>query len=90
MAGKLARGLAAIDTSLVDVERVHTNIVNCFVDGFVADAAHITRRLRECGILANSKGTKIRFVTHYHIDEAAVAAAVQAVGEVVASLRKVA
>ena len=90
MAGKLARGLAAIDPSLVDVERVHTNIVNCFVDGFAADAAPIVGRLRERGILANSRGTKIRFVTHYHIDEAAVAAAVQAVGEVVASLRKVA
>jgi threonine aldolase len=90
LARKLARGLAAIDSSLVDVERVQTNIVNCYVDGFAADAAPIVRGLRERGILANSKRAKIRFVTHYHIDEAAVAAAVQAVAEVVASLRKAA
>jgi threonine aldolase len=87
---KLARGLAAIDVSLVDVERVQTNIVNCYVDGFATDAAPIVRGLRERGILANSKRSKIRFVTHYDIDEAAVAAAVQAVGDVVASLRKAA
>jgi threonine aldolase len=90
LAQKLARGLAAIDASLVDVERVQTNIVNCFVDGFTADAAPIVRGLREHGVLANSKRAKIRFVTHYHIDEEAVAAAVQAVAEVVASLRKAA
>jgi len=90
LAGKLGRGLAAIDPSLVDVERVQTNIVNCFVDKFNADAAPVVHSLRERGILANSKRTKIRFVTHYHIDEGAVATAVAAVGEVLAALRKVA
>lgn len=76
LARRLARGLAAIDGSLVDVERVQTNIVNCFVDRFANDAGDINRALRAHGVLANSKRTKIRFVTHYHIDEAAVAAAV--------------
>jgi threonine aldolase len=89
-ARKLARGLAAIDASLVDVERVQTNIVNCHVDGFATDAAPIVQGLRERGVLANSKRAKIRFVTHYDIDEAAVAAAVQAVGDVITSLRKAA
>jgi threonine aldolase len=90
LALKLARGLAAIDESLVEVDRVQTNIVNCFVDRFASDAGEINRALRERGILANSKRTKIRFVTHYHIDEAAVAAAIAQFAEVIKPFRKVA
>jgi threonine aldolase len=84
----LARGLAGIDASLVEVGRVHTNIVNCFVDRFCGDAAEITRALRTRGILANSKRTKIRFVTHYHIDEASVAAAIGHFAEVIEPYRR--
>jgi threonine aldolase len=90
LAGKLARGLADIDPSLVDIGRVQTNIVNCFVDRFAADAAPIVLGLRERGILVNNKRTKIRFVTHYDIDEVAVATAVQAFADVVAAQRKAA
>lgn len=89
-ARRLAEGLAAIDGSLVEVDRVQTNIVNCFVDGFAADAAPVNRALGERGILANSKQTKIRFVTHYHIDDAAVEAAVGHFAEVIEQLRKAA
>jgi threonine aldolase len=32
MAQRLARGLAGVNETLVDVDRVQTNIVNCFVD----------------------------------------------------------
>ncbi len=90
LAQRLARGLAAVDPSVVRVERVHTNIVNCFVDRFADDAAMINRALKERGILANHKRTKIRFVTHYHIDEAAVDAAIARFTEVVEPLRKAA
>ena len=90
LAQRLARGLAAIDSSLVDVERVHTNIVNCFVDRFADDAAPINRALRERGVLANHKRTKIRFVTHYHIDEAAVDAAIERLAAVIEPLRRAA
>ena len=83
LARKLAAGLAAIDASLVDVEQVQTNIVNCFVDRFAGDAAEINRALRQRGILANSKRTKIRFVTHARVDEAAVEAASRAFAEVI-------
>jgi threonine aldolase len=89
MAQLLARGLAGVDDSLVEVDRVQTNIVNCHVDRFASEAAGINRALGERGILANCKRTKIRFVTHYHIDEAAVEAAVTRFGEVIASYRKV-
>ena len=87
---RLARGLAAIDASLVDVDRVQTNIVNCFVDRFADDAGGINRALKARGILANHKRTKIRFVTHYHIDEAAVDAAIEQFAEVIEPLRKAA
>jgi threonine aldolase len=83
IARKLAAGLGAIDSSLVDVEQVQTNIVNCFVDRFADDAAEINRALRERGILANSKRTKIRFVTHGQVGESAVEAAARAFAEVV-------
>jgi threonine aldolase len=86
----LARGLAAIDASLVDPDRVQTNIVNCFVDRFADSAEKINRALRERGILGNSRRTKIRFVTHYHIDDAAVAAAVDHFAEVIKPFRQVA
>jgi threonine aldolase len=89
-AGELARGLASIDPSLVDVERVQTNIVNCHVDRFAGDAGPINHALRQRGILTNHKRAKIRFVTHYHIDDAAVAAAVQHFADIVSSLRKAA
>jgi threonine aldolase len=90
MARTLARGLAGIDASLVDVDRVQTNIVNCYVDRFAKDAGEINRALRERGILANSKRTKIRFVTHYHIGEDAVAAAVDRFAEVIRHVQKAA
>lgn len=90
LARKLARGLADIDASLVETDRVQTNIVNCFVDRFAADAAAINCELRARGVLANAKGTKIRFVTHYHIDDAAVAAAIERFAEVIEPFRKAA
>lgn len=83
IARKLAVELAAIDSSLVDAERVQTNIVNCFVDRFADDASDINHALRQRGILANSKRTKIRFVTHSRVGETAVAAAARAFAEVI-------
>jgi threonine aldolase len=69
----------------VDVDHVQTNIVNCFVDRYADDAEGIVRALRARGILAGGRRTKIRFVTHYHIDGAAVAAAVGHVGDVLSA-----
>ena len=79
-----------IDGSLVAVDRVQTNIVNCYVDKFAGDASRINRELAERGVLANAKGTKIRFVTHYHIDEAAVDAAISRFAEVIGLFQKAA
>ena len=83
LARKLALGLANIHESLVDVDRVQTNIVNCFVDHFANDASAINDALRERGVLTNSRRSKIRFVTHYDVDAEAVEAAVTALANVI-------
>jgi threonine aldolase len=90
LAKRLAQGLATIDGSLVDADRVQTNIVNCFVDRFSSDATVINLALRRRGILANSKLTKIRFVTHYQIDEVAVEVAINQFAQVIEELRSAA
>jgi len=90
LARQLAEGLSALDPSLVEVDRVQTNIVNCYVDRFATDAGKINRALKARGILANAKRTKIRFVTHYHIDEQAVEAATAAMAAVLDQLREAA
>ena len=72
-------GLPRSMPSLVDVDRVQTNIVNCFVDRFAGDAGRHQSRAARARRPRQHKRTKIRFVTHYHIDEAAVDAAVQRV-----------
>jgi threonine aldolase len=82
LALRLARELARLDASLVDLARVQTNIVNCMVTRFASDAGTINSRLSRRGVLANSKGPKIRFVTHAQVNDSDVDAAVRAFAEV--------
>jgi threonine aldolase len=86
LAQRLARGLAHIDSSLVDLPRVQTNIVNCMVTRHASDAAKINAQLSQRGVLANSKGPKIRFVTHAQVGEADVDAAIHAFADVLESI----
>ena len=72
MARRLAEGLAAIDPSLVELDRVQTNIVNCMPGRTVRDARELNARLLRAGVVANAKPDKIRFVTYRHIDPADV------------------
>jgi threonine aldolase len=90
LARKLAEGLATIDSSLVELDRVQTNIVNCYTDRFSTEAAGINRALGERGIRALAKRNRIRFVTHYNLDEAAVEAALAAMAKVLATYREAA
>jgi threonine aldolase len=80
LARRLALGLAALEERLVDLERVQTNIVNCFVE----DAAAVARALRLRRILVIGRERKIRFVTHAQVDEESVDAALQAMAAVLA------
>src|SRR5262245_40665409 len=83
LATRLAQGLAAVDPSCVDLDTVQTNIVNCFVDRFADDAIAINDALRERGVLANSRRTKLRFVTHYQVDQASVDVAIGQFAQVI-------
>ena len=74
LARRLALGLAGLDGSLVDLESVQTNIVNCFV----GDAAAVARALRQRGILALGRGRRIRFVTHSQVNEESVDLTIEA------------
>ncbi len=78
LARRLACSLVGLDDSLVDLGTVQTNIVNCFVD----DAAAVVRALGERGILTLGKGRKIRSVTHAHVDDESVRAAIEAMAAI--------
>ncbi len=86
LARTLATKLAAIDGSLVDVERVKTNIVNCHVDRYTDDAAVIVGALRERGVLVNGRRSKVRFVAHSQVDEASVETAASALSDALESI----
>jgi threonine aldolase len=79
----LGEGLAAIDESLVQLGTVQTNIVNCHIDRFASDATGFVKALNKQSVLANFARTKVRFVTHRHIDEAAVKACLEAVEKII-------
>lgn len=71
-----------LPTPAMDAPAVQTNIVNCFA----ADAAAaIHAGLRERGVLANSRKTRIRLVTHCDVDDAAVDAALAALADVLST-----
>jgi threonine aldolase len=82
LAGRLARGLAATDATLLDPAGVETNIVNCDVHRHAADASDMVAALRARGVHVNSRGSIVRFVTHAQVDDAAVDTAIAVVREV--------
>ncbi|HVO89811.1 MAG TPA: GntG family PLP-dependent aldolase [Casimicrobiaceae bacterium] len=86
LARALASGIAGIDRSLVDLDTVQTNIVNCFVDAYATDARGITDALRERSVLAIGRASRIRFVTHAGVDGGSVEAAVDALAQALGSL----
>jgi len=84
LARKLAVGLAGIDQSLVNLDLVQTNIVNCYVHAVTDDASKIVSALTSRSVLALRKENRIRFVTHYGIDDEAVEAAISAFKDAIA------
>lgn len=86
LARQLAIGLERIDASLVELHRVQTNIVNCYLDKRGVDAIEFARALAEHGVLVNAKRNKIRFVTHAQVDDSSVRHAVRAVADALEQL----
>ena len=81
----LAAGLSKIHGIQIAIERVATNIVVFDVSGTGKAPAEISARLRERGVLMNAINSRqMRAVTHYDVDQAACARALEAIAAVVA------
>ena len=76
---RLARGLAKIDASLVDASNVETNIVKVDLPKNGDTAAQWSQRLERASIrVSPCERHALRFVTHRHIGEAEIDAAIAA------------
>ncbi len=83
-AKRLAHGLAEIPGIRINPDEVETNILIFNLAGTGLPSAEISARLKERGILANGiDPTTMRMVTHYDVDDAGIARALDAFREVV-------
>jgi threonine aldolase len=70
-AKKIAIALAAIDSSLLDPSKVHTNIVGLELSKIGITAADLTSRCKEAGLWISALGPHYaRLVTHLDFDDA--------------------
>ena len=70
-AKKIATALAAIDSSLVDPSKVHTNIVGLELSKIGITAAELTARCKDAGLWISALGPHYaRLVTHLDFDDA--------------------
>ena len=77
-AEKIAIALAAIDSSLVDPSKVHTNIVGLELSTIGMTAADLTARCKEAGLWISALGPHYaRLVTHLDFDDAQSDAAIE-------------
>ena len=83
-AKKMADGLRQVKGLEVDVDSPHTNMVYLnFSEAMEIHPTHISARMKERGVLIDADNTqRLRLVTHYQIDAAAVEKAVAAFREV--------
>src|SRR4051812_1061412 len=82
----LADGLARIPGVQLDPSKVVTNVVVFDVSGTGVAPAEVSTRLKQRGILMNAINERcVRAVTHYDVDRAQCAQAVDAVSESVAA-----
>lgn len=82
-ARRLAAGLHAIDASLVDPADIETNIVRVSLRASNLDAAQWSEEFKKRGVAVSPGDAKsLRFVTHRHISNADVDAAIAACAEI--------
>lgn len=82
----LADGLAQVPGIKLDPRKVVTNIVVFDVSGTGMTSAELSRRLAERGVLINGIDPRtMRLVTHYDVDRAACARALEAISKVCSS-----
>jgi threonine aldolase len=88
-AKRIAEGLHALDPRLTDPRLVETNIVMLEIGHSSADATAWIAALESHGLKAGAWSRKsLRFVTHRHIDDAAVEQAIAIVRSVSAALMR--
>lgn len=88
-ARRLAQGLHGIDASLVDPAEIETNIVKMDVPKSGPAAAVWSAQFKERGILvAPCEPYALRFVTHRHVGDAEVDAAISACAQIWRSIAK--
>ncbi len=82
----LAEGLARLPGIQIDPARVQTNIAVCDVSGTGIAPAELSARLRQRGVLMNAINERqLRAVTHYDVDRAQCAQALEVLTALVAS-----
>jgi threonine aldolase len=70
-AKKIAMALAALDSSLIDPAKVHTNIVGLELSKIGITASELTSRCKEAGLWISALGPHYaRLVTHLDFDDA--------------------
>ena len=86
-ARRLADGLAALPGVTVDLDTVQTNIV-IFQPPAGMSAPAVIAGMADRGVRVSDYGTRgLRLVTHYQIDDAAIATALAAAADVMAAVR---
>ena len=77
-AQKIAVALAAIDSSLIDPTKVHTNIVGLDLSKVGISAADLTTKCKEAGLWISALGPHYaRLVTHLDFDDAQCAESIE-------------
>ena len=77
-AQKIAVALAAIDSSLIDPTKVHTNIVGLDLSKVGISAADLTAKCKEAGLWISALGPHYaRLVTHLDFDDAQCAESIE-------------
>lgn len=87
MARRLAEGFRKIEPSLVDMDGVQTNIVNCYLHAYGSASPAILQAFTDAGVrvMMSRDRSRLRFVTHRHIDAASVDACLTIAARVFAS-----
>jgi len=82
-AKRLATGLHAIDSSIIDPATVETNLVRASVRASGRQAAEWSAQMKQRGVLVSPCATwDLRFVTHRHIGDAEVDQAISAFADI--------
>ncbi len=87
-AAYVGEALNQIEGLRVELEKIHTNILNVFIDKETLSSGTLVEKLKEKGVLANPRGEKaIRLVTHHDLNKEQVVRGVNLINECMLELR---